>query len=114
MMLELPMAMLYPCTIQECSLATPKQGILGTAPRDGPRHWLGQQADHRHRGHAFPATGLADDAERAAALHLEGNLIDGPQQAGIGVEGGDEVPDFQQWFFVAHFVSSVPFRRYLS
>ena len=59
---------------------------------------LREQADDRHGGDAFPATGLADDADGLAGGHRERHLIDGAEQAAVSLEGRDELVHFQDVF----------------
>ena len=53
----------------------------------------------RERGDGLAASGLTDDAERAALRDREVDAVDGPDQAAVGLEPGAEVLDREQ---VAH------------
>ena len=68
---------------------------------------LGEQADNRHRGDAFPAARLADDADGFAGGHRERHLIDGAQQAAVGLEGSDQLVHFEDVFRFGNHGSAV-------
>jgi hypothetical protein len=57
---------------------------------EDPAGRLREQTDDRHGGDALAAAGLADDADGLPLGHGKRNLIDGAQQAAVGLERGDE------------------------
>ena len=56
----------------------------------------GQQPHDRERRDALAGAALADDAERAALLEAEREIVDGLDDAFFGVEVGAEVGDFEE------------------
>src|SRR5260370_3166289 len=56
----------------------------------------GGQAEERLGGHALARLGLADDAEGAAPVYIEGHAADGLDDAVGGVERDLEATDLEQ------------------
>ena len=56
----------------------------------------GEEPHDRERRDAFAGTAFADDAERAALLEFEREIVDGFDDAFFGVEEGAEVVDFEE------------------
>jgi hypothetical protein len=69
-----------------------------------------RQAHDRHRGHALPRAGLADDPDHLAALELERHAIDGAHDPVLGRELHREIVDFEQ--LVGHYVGRIRGSRY--
>ena len=75
---------------------------LAAAPREAdlPVHdpaGLGrQQAQDRVGGDALAAAGLADQPDRLARLDVDGDAVDGPDDAVAGEEVGLEIVDLEQ------------------
>ena len=63
---------------------------------DDLRRRLRDQAHDRERGHGLPAAGLADDAERLAALDREADAVDRAHDALAGEEVRPQVVDLEQ------------------
>ena len=59
------------------------------------------QAQDAEAGHALAGAGLADDAERLAALQREGQAVDGLDQAVVGREVDPQVADLEERRLVA-------------
>ena len=71
---------------------------IAAEERDSARFDAGgrrEQPHDRERRDAFAGAAFADDAERAAVLELEREIIDGFDDAFFGVEVGAEVFDFE-------------------
>ena len=60
----------------------------------------GEQAHDRAGQHGLARAGLADDAERLAALEAEGDTVDGLDDARLGVEVRPEVVDDEERAFL--------------
>ena len=64
-----------------------------------------QDAHDRIGRHALAAAALAHDAQHLAGIQVVGDTVDGPDLAGVGIEGGVQVLDLQDRHF-AHIVTS--------
>ncbi len=63
------------------------------------RHRVGQQLQHRERGHRLAGAGLADQRHRLALADLERDVLDRLDRAAGRIEGDREVVDTEQLFF---------------
>jgi hypothetical protein len=54
------------------------------------------QAEHGQVGHRFAGAGLADDAQRGALLHVEGEPVHGVDDAVLGMEVDGQVTDGEE------------------
>ena len=60
-----------------------------------------RQAHHRQRRDGLAGAGLADDAERLAAVDRVGDPVDGLDDAVVRVEVDPEVLDLEQWHAIS-------------
>src|SRR5260370_24797441 len=68
----------------------------------------GGQAEERLGGHALARPGLADDAEGAAPVYIEGHAADGLDDAVGGVERDLEATDLEQAHLLFPFQADGP------
>src|SRR5690606_18717950 len=62
----------------------------------------GDQPHHRERCHALARAALADDAERLAAVHVEGDVVDRLDDTVLGFEVRLQITDFEEWCHTFH------------
>ncbi len=86
------------CRICASLACTRSRPLNKTLAAENLARRLRQQPHDRHRGDALAAAGLADDADGFPFGHREGNLIDGAQQAAVGLERRDELVHFEDVF----------------
>ena len=63
----------------------------------------GDEAEERVASNRFSTAGFADDADGLAFVEVEGDAIDGADDAVARVEVGFEIGDFQEWHRWPHF-----------
>ena len=82
----------------DCICRSGKLHQVSAEERDAARFDAGvrrEQPHDRERRDALAGAAFADDAERAALLEAESEVVDGADDAFFGVEVGAEVGDFE-------------------